>query len=146
MDRTTNIIAGTAFLVIGLMLMVFASGSEKWFTGLTFMLIGGVLLRRVVKSKTDNDEIYTVIKERAFTDNPTEGALIYFLMYYGGLSLFYKARELWGYAELESWGLYVMSFSMVLITLVDQRSKARKKALADKELPSQRATMSEAGE
>jgi|FLOH01.1.fsa_nt_gi hypothetical protein len=127
MKRTQSIFVAIIFLMMGVVVLLYGEGPKKWFTVITLLLIGGILLRRGLLNNDSNQNSFTNIMGTLLCDKPLEASLYYFLVYFGVLSLFNDVRVYWDYDGTKGGLIYLLSFAMVVITIFDQKNNSKRK-------------------
>jgi len=131
MKRSQSIFVAIIFLMMGIVVLLYGEGPKKWFTVITLLLIGGILLRRGLLNNDSDENSFTNIMGTLFLDKPLEASLYYFLVYFGVLSLFNDVRVYWDYDGTKGGLIYLLSFAMVVITIFGQKNNSRKKNETD---------------
>ncbi len=126
MKRTQSIFVAIIFLMMGVVVLLYGEGPKKWFTVITLLLIGGILLRRGLLNNDSNQNSFTNIMGTLLCDKPLEASLYYFLVYFGVLSLFNDVRVYWDYDGTKGGLIYLLSFAMVVITIFDQKNNSKR--------------------
>ena len=126
MKKAPGLIAAIFFLAIGVSILLFAENSQRGYTGVIHLLIASSLFWRVFSSKGGDEKSKLAnAMESAFVDDPIRASLIYYLLFYGALTLLNNARVTLGYEAFEVGLLHLLSSLLVLIKYFDQKTRSR---------------------
>ena len=132
MKNLPYIISPIIFFLIGIVVVFSDDGSSQWYIAITFIFLGAVFARRLIRDRADvSQNSFVKIIERALSDKPLEATVYYFLFYFGFLSLFNDVRVLGDSEKAEGGLVYLLSFAMVVITLSEQKINSRKSKKTD---------------